>query len=423
MSAANPTIGGSSRYNTVIGFLLYLFIALSYVVNAMDRSVFGQLTVYVKRDLHLSLTEAGFVTTVFAIGFGLTGFVAGYLLDRYRRKNVLVVGMLVYSIFTILMAMSSGFFDITLYRLITGIGEALQQTALWTMAGIIFAKHRNLSLGGMNCAYGIGNFLGPIIGIEIFLYGSSNWHLPLYVFGVIGIIYALLILFFLPQDFSEYGKEEATREKARAEEAKGTAATVDRYFTTRNITIALVLVGVANLLSGTVNYSYLGLYPTFLKAHLGFSPTDAAVATSMYGIGGFTGLISGYLADKYGERIIIFVALVGSITSGALMFNLATALWAQVVLSLIFGSFSSGFLFVNLYALTQRVVPARHVGKASGVASSSHYIGAGFSGAIFGALVTGMGWGGASMIIMIGLPVIAGICIALIKVPPKQAIA
>jgi MFS family permease len=140
----------------------------------------------------------------------------------------------------------------------------------------------------------------------------------------------------------------------------------------------------------------------------------------MYGIGGFTGLISGYLADKYGERIIIFIALVCSTVAGVLMFNVATLLWEQVVLSLIFGSFTSGFLFVNLYALTQRVVPARHVGKGSGVASSAHYIGAGFSGAMFGALVTGMGWGGASLITMLVLPILAGICIACIKVPPKQ---
>jgi len=404
------------RYGTFVGFLLYLFIACSYIANGMDRSVFSNLNSYAQKDLHLDLAQSGFITTVFAIGFGITGVFAGVLLDRYRRKTVLIVGMLVYSVFTMLIPLSQGFWDITVYRVITGIGEAMQQTAIFTMAGVFFARRRNLALGGMNAAYGIGSFIGPILGIQIFVSASNNWHLPLYVFGIIGIVYALLLLFFLPQGFSEFGKDVAVK-TARALADEPVVRSKTRHWLDRNV----VFLALANILLGMVNYSYLGLYPTFLKSQLDYSPEAAALAVSMYGIGAFAGLLSGVLADKFGERKLILFAVVGSVIVGFLMFNVSHAQWQQMLLSLLFGVFNSGFLFVNVYALTQRAVPVEHIGKASGVASSAHYIGAGFSGAIFGGIVEAAGWGAGAWVVLFIVPVVAGILIAFVRLGKKKA--
>jgi MFS family permease len=397
-----------ARYGTFAGFGLYLFIACSYIANAMDRSVFSNLTTYVQKDLNLSLAQSGFITTIFALGFGITGVFAGVLLDRYRRKTVLIVGMLIYSIFTMIIPLSQGFWDITAYRVVTGVGEAMQQTAIFTMAGVFFARRRNLALGGMNAAYGIGSFIGPILGIQIFLAGSNDWRLPLYVFGAIGLVYALLLLFFLPTDFSEYGKDakptQTRTKKAGPDPVKSSWMTRD-----------LGLLAVANVLLGLVNYSYLGLYPTFLKTELLFTPQAAALAVSMYGVGAFAGLLSGYLADRIGERRLILAAIAGSIIVGLLMFNVVEAQWQQLVLSLLFGVFNSGFLFVNVYALTQRAVTIEHIGKASGIASSAHYIGAGFSGAIFGGIVQAAGWGVGGLVVLVAAPVAAAVCVFFVR--------
>ena len=416
VSTAAPT--AKARSGRLLELGLYLFVACSYVINAMDRQVFANLSSYVKEDLNLSLAQSGFITTIFALGFGITGVCAGVLLDRYRRKTVLISGMVLYSVFTIVIPLSQGFWDITAYRVITGIGEAMQQTAIFTMVGVFFARRRNLALGGVNAAYGIGSFIGPILGIQLFLAGSEDWRLPLYVFGAIGLVYAAVLLIFLPTDFSEYGKETAATKSV----ANTTQPSTDGKFSwiTRN----LALVAIANILLGVVNYSYLGLYPTFLKDELGYAPEAAALCASMYGIGAFAGLLSGYLADRYGERRMILFAIVGAVVVGTLLFNVAQQQWQHIVLSLFFGMFVSGFLFVNVYALTQRVVDVQHIGKASGVASSAHYIGAGFSGAIFGALVQAVGWGVGGLVILVVVPVVAAICVAGIRLaarPPANA--
>lgn len=396
-----------------VALAMYVLIALSYVVNAMDRSVFSNLVKPVNTEFHLSLTQGGFLSTVYAIGFGLTGIFAGYMLDRWARKSIMIIGMVVYSVFTLAIPLSHGFWDMGTYRLITGIGEAMQQTAIFTMAGVFFARNRNLAIGGMNVAYGLGAFLGPVLGVQIFLMTSSDWRSPLYVFGTVGLAFTVLVMFVLRTSFSEYGKT-----------AKGSApvhfndAQVPGSWLNRNV----ILLSISNIVVGCLNYGYIGLYPTFLKSVLHYSPGAAAFAQSLYGIGAFTGLISGYLADRFGERRMIFFAIIGSMVAGLLMFTVVHAAWQQDVLSFLFGAFGSGFLFVNIYALTQKAVKAGHIGKASGIASTAHYLGAGFSGALFGGMVQRWNWSSATVVQMVLMPIISIICIAFIQMDKVQVV-
>jgi MFS family permease len=400
------------RRGTAIG--MYLLIALSYVVNGMDRSVFSNLVKSVTTQFHLSLAEGGLLSTVYAIGFGLTGIVAGYLLDRWARKSIMIIGIAVYSVFTLLMPLSHGFWDMTTYRVITGIGEAMQQTAIFTIAGVYFARHRNAALGGLNAAYGLGSFVGPLLGTQIFLMASGNWRPPLYVFGALGLVFAALAMVVLSSEFSEYGKQ-AAREPAEVDASA--AAAVPRSWLNRNV----VLLSVSNMMIGILNYGYVGMYPTFLKSELHFSPAAAAFAQSWYGIGAITGIVAGYLGDRFGERRLVYLAVVGSAVSGLLMFDLAPhAQWQQVVLSFLFGTFGSGFLFVNVYAMTQKAVRTGSIGKASGIASSAHYLGAGFSGALFGAMVDAWNWSLAAAVQMVAIPAIAIVCIAFVRMSKQQ---
>lgn len=406
------TAVGSSTVRRGTATAMYLLIALSYVINAMDRSVFSNLVKSIVTEYHLSLTEGGLLSTVYAIGFGLTGIFAGYLLDRAARKSVMVAGILVYSVFTLIMPLSHGFWDMTAYRVLSGVGEAMQQTAIFTIAGVFFARRRNLVIGGLNAAYGVGAFVGPLLGTQIFLM-SGNWRPPLYVFGALGLVFAAVTMVVLSSDFSEYGKRPREH---RGETAGTAAADAPGSWFNRNV----VLLSISNLMIGILNYGYIGLYPTFLKSQLHFSPSAAAFAQSLYGIGAITGIVAGYLGDRFGERRLVYVAVAGSAVSGLLMFDVAHAQWQQVLLSFLFGSFGSGFLFVNVYAMTQKAVRAGHVGKASGIASSAHYLGAGFAGALFAAMVTAWNWHLATVVQMVAVPAIALVCVFFVRMSKQQ---
>jgi MFS family permease len=137
----------SDRLSRVAAIGILAVIAAAYVVNAMDRIVFPTLLPSLAREYGFTLLAGGLQATIFTLGFGIAGIPGGFLLDRMSRKAVAIVGVWIYSISTILTALSVSFYDMAIYRVLSGIGEALQNTAIFTMAGAYFAQNRTLAFG------------------------------------------------------------------------------------------------------------------------------------------------------------------------------------------------------------------------------------------------------------------------------------
>jgi hypothetical protein len=133
-------------------------------------------------ELQFSLASGGFLATIFTLGIGLAGVPAGYLLDRYSRKSVMLIGIMIYSVFTVLTALAFGFFDMAIYRGVTGVGEAMQQAALFSAVGAYFYQRRAMALGTLNFAYGLGAFFGPLFGGKL-LEATGAWEIPFYIYG------------------------------------------------------------------------------------------------------------------------------------------------------------------------------------------------------------------------------------------------
>jgi len=130
-----------------------LIVAATYVVNAMDRMVFATLLPSVGKEHAFTLAAGGFLATIFTLGLGVAGLPGGLLFDRMSRKTVAVIGIVVYSICTMLTCLSVGFYDMAAYRAVSGIGEAFQNAAIFTMAGAYFSRNRTLAFGLLNAAY------------------------------------------------------------------------------------------------------------------------------------------------------------------------------------------------------------------------------------------------------------------------------
>jgi MFS family permease len=388
---------GLRTVSTPISIALLVLVALSYVTNAMDRSLYPQLVPYINQHYRFSLGQGGFLATIFALGMGLGGLPAGYLIDRMSRKSVTIIGIFVYSLFTLMNAYANSFWDLASYRVLTGVGEALQQTALFAMVGTFFYRYRTAAIGSLNAAYGVGAFLGPVAGMQLFLATGERWQIPLIAFGAIGLGFCVIFWAVVPRIFSE---------------AKGLAGAtghrqVEDHLPARLATKNLILVSIANVMIGLSTFGYLGLYPTFLKTSLHFSTSATALCASMYGVGAFMGLPAGFIGDKLNQKRVILAAAFGSMLVYLLMFNFVRTTGGQALLSLLQGICASGFLFVNIYSLTQRSVRHEFLGRSSGVASSAHYLPAAFSGMLLGWMVGHLNWGLAAIIQLGIFPAIA----------------
>ena len=363
----------------------FAIVALTYVVNAMDRIVFPVLLPRVIHEYGFSLSVGGLLATIFTLGLGLTGIPGGYLFDRMSRKSITIIGILIYSVCTMLTCVSVGFYDMALYRAVSGIGEALQNAAIFTMAGAYFFRNRTLAFGVLNTGYGVGSFIGPRWAVHL-LGPNGDWHHPLYVYGIIGLVGAVVFFIFVPKRFSERHADISQKEAD------------ERHIPDRLINRNTIIVSIVAICNGMATFGYIGLYPTFLMTALHFTPHDAGAATSMFGIGAIMGIVCGYLADRINQKTMTLVAIVIFAATGYALFNLVTTPLAHDILSFIDGTAASGFMYVNNYSLMQRSVTAKRVGRASGLVITFVYLPAAFSGLIFAKLKLALGWGDAAAI-------------------------
>lgn len=386
---------GSARLTKSVALVSFVVVALSYVINAMDRQVFPVLLPQIRSSLGYSLAEGGLLATIFTLGIGVAGVPTGFLLDRLSRKSVMLLGIAVYSIFTILTAVGSGFGDMFAYRALTGVGEAMQNAALFSAVGAYFFANRAMAIGGLNFAYGLGGFLGPLLGAG-FSVSAGSWRAPFYIFGGLGIVFVIAIGVFISKRFTE--KVEGAAEEQRHVSFDH----VPERLLNRNV----VLLGITAAVVGLAMYGFIGLYPTFLQTSLHFSLPAAGTAASMFGLGAMVGLPAGYLSDKINQRYVLIGALLAGSVVGYLIFNGPTGAGAQDVLAFCEGAVASGFCFVGIYAGLQRSVRPHMIGRASGIFITCFYIPSSIAGYVFTALVGKNNWGGAGLWQLTILPLV-----------------
>jgi MFS family permease len=396
--------GGTARLTTAVALISLVVLAGSYVVNAMDRQVFPVLLTPIRAEYGFTLGQGGLLATIFTLGIGVSGVPAGYLLDRLSRKTVIIVGVLIYSGFTLLTAVAAGFWDMLAYRALSGVGEALQNAALFAAVGAYFFANRSMALGSLNFAYGLGGFLGPLVGAK--LAGTDHWRMPFVVYGVIGLGFCVLIAVVIRKAFTE---------------RKEVAGDLDRRPNVDHVPVRLynrniVALGATGVVVGISMYGYIGLYPTFLVTQLHWTSGQAALAASMFGLGALLGIPAGWLGDRFNQRTVMIVTLVVGAVVGYLLFNGPTGAAAQYVLSFAEGAIASGFLFVNIYSAMQRAVRPHLIGRASGVYVSAFYVPAAFAGYVFSALVAAAGWGGAAVWQLTVLPLVGVIALLFVDV-------
>ncbi|MHA6627370.1 MFS transporter [Pseudonocardia sichuanensis] len=393
---------GRQASTTAIG-IGFAVLCLSYLLNAMDRQVFYPLLPEIREEYAFSLDQSGLLATGFTLGLALTGIPAGYLLDRMSRRTIVVVSVVVYSLGTTAIPLAAGFADMAVYRLVSGIGEGVQATAIYAVIGAFFFHRRALAAGFIGLAFGLGVFLGPVIGQALAAAGGT-WRTPFYVFGVVGLVMAAVILVTVPRAMSE-----AVAGRAAAAGA-GDFDHVPASPYNRN-TLAF---GTTSAVSGLVFYGFLGLYPTFLREQLGFDPGQAALAASLIGFGAMTALPVGWLADRVDQRILMAAGFVGTSLAALLAYQVATGALAQYVLAFLIGTFASGVLFTNCTTVLQRSVRPEHVGRGAGLFTLTYYVAAAVSGLLFARLVAGLGWSGAGLVQLTLLPLVGLAALALV---------
>ena len=392
---------GSEPHREVVpsvrAILMFIVLLASYSINAMERQIFPLVAPDVRREYGFSLAQAGFLSTVFTLGMAIAGIPTGYLLSRFPRKAVFQLGIAVFSATTVLTATARGFPDMFLYRALTGVGEAMQFTTLLIITAAFFVRSRSTAIGAVNVFFGIGAITGPIMGARLLSY-YHTWRAPLVLFGSFGLVAIAAVRFGVVSTLTE------SRSSPENAAKRGGADTLAN----RNTIILTVLSAVA----GLIMYGYLGMYPTFLREYLHFSPRDAGFIMSMYGLGGLTSMAGGWLGDRFSAPSVLSAGFLGLACIGYLLFHGPRSFATQAALSFLWATLASGTIYVNLGACHVKAVSGTLTNQASGIFVTSFYTCAAVAGYSIGSLANHNGWMAAGTIQLSMLSILAA-CLAL----------
>jgi len=159
----------------------------------MDRQLFSIVLESIKRDLHFSDTQLGLLGGIaFGLFYSTVGLPLARLADRVNRRNMIAGTLALWSVMTALCGFTSNFFSMFLARTGVGIGEAGSAPASLSMVSDYFAPSvRGRAMGflytyvpiGYVLAYASGGFLNDTVG----------WRAAFVLFGIPGVLLALLI--------------------------------------------------------------------------------------------------------------------------------------------------------------------------------------------------------------------------------------
>ena len=180
-------------YPWVVVGLLW-FVAL---LNYMDRQMLSTMKDSMQIDIaELQSAEAfGFLMAIFLYIYGFMSPVAGSIADRVNRKWLIVGSLFVWSAVTYGMGLATTYNQLLWLRAFMGISEALYIPAgLAMIADYHTGKTRSLAVGIHMTGLYTGQALG---GFGATVAANYTWHTAFHWFGIIGIVYAFVLVFFL----------------------------------------------------------------------------------------------------------------------------------------------------------------------------------------------------------------------------------
>lgn len=348
----------------------WVVVALLWVVallNYMDRQMLSTMQEAMKVDIvELNKAEAfGALMAIFLWIYGFMSPVAGMIADRFSRKWLVVGSLFVWSAVTYLMGYADDFHELYWLRAVMGISEALYiLSALSLIADWHQGKSRSLAIGvhmtGLYVGQAIGGFGATVAAI-------FSWHSTFHWFGIIGIIYSLILVVTLRENPAHTLVKE--RPIALGEKKPSLFSGLSVLFSTCAFWIILFYFAAPSL-PGWATKNWL---PTLFSESLNIPMSEAGpISTITIAFSSFIGVIvGGILSDRWVQKNIrgrVYTGAIGlGLTIPALMLlGFGHSFVAIIGAGLLFG-IGFGVFDANNMPILCQFVSAKYRGTAYGI--------------------------------------------------------
>jgi len=354
--------GTPSRSDTSWRHSPWYMLAVMTAVNAVnwaDRQVVPILFPGIRSEIALTDTQLGIIGGLaFSLIYAVASFAFGYAADRTIRRNVVIVGLITWSIATAASGLATGFGSLFAARFFTGAGEASLYPATMSLIAERFpVAGRGRAMGIFGAAAAVGAGLG--VGLGGYLAEVLGWRNVFVIYGAAGLVLVPLLMS-IPEARRD-GRGENRPEPARR--------VLGELFRDHR----LLMVWTAGLVMMVAGFGYAAWVPSLFVRTRGF---EVAEAGYLFGLAALTGgvagsVLGGVLADRFRRRRL----------AGELDLSALAALLAIPLVTLVIGSTSTPLLVVGgllgpvaiyaffppLQTVLTEIVPQRRLGLAYAV--------------------------------------------------------
>jgi DHA1 family tetracycline resistance protein-like MFS transporter len=311
-----------------------------------------------------SLSEAalwgGLLATSFAVMQFLFGPLIGALSDRFGRRPVLLLSLVVMAADYLVMALATSIWVLLAARIVAGVTAATFSTAGAFIADITPPDQRGRRFGLIGAGFGMGFVLGPLIGG---LLAAVDLRAPFYAAAVLALANLALGYFVLPETVTADTRRRFSLLRANP---LGALRSVTRLPGLRRLLATYLLLSIAMNVYPAV-WAYYG------QARFGWDATMVGVSLAVYGISYALGqaLIVGPLIRRCGEHRAALIGMVVHVVT-LTGFGLVTSPLLALLLTPVTGL--GGVSTPALQSIASRGTAADAQGELQGVFSSLNAI-------------------------------------------------
>lgn len=166
-------------------------LCLSLVLITLDNTVLNVALPTLAKELDATTSQLQWIVDSYQLVFAGLLFTAGSLADRYGRKGMLSLGLVVFGVGTTAAALSTSADALILTRAFMGIGGAMIMPATLSILGTVFpdARERTRAIAIWAAMAAVGIALGPVLGgvlLAHFSWGSIFWvNVPVVIVALV----------------------------------------------------------------------------------------------------------------------------------------------------------------------------------------------------------------------------------------------